>query len=244
VPVVVPEQDVTGVNDRAQLAEAAAALRRRHLDRLMRDVGVTVIDPATTYLDVDVEVGRDTVLLPGTILERGTRIGEAATIGPNTRLVGCVVDDGATVESTRGEDVRVGRGATVGPFAHLRAGTDLAAGSKVGAYVETKNATIGTGSKVPHLSYVGDATVGDGVNIACGVIVVHYDGSEEHHTTIEDGAFVGCHTALVAPVTIGAGAYTAAGSTITEDVPPDALAIARSRQTNKEGRARGRRKGS
>jgi bifunctional UDP-N-acetylglucosamine pyrophosphorylase / glucosamine-1-phosphate N-acetyltransferase len=243
VPVVVSEEVVAGVNDRAQLAEAADRLRRRHLDHLMRVVGVTVIDPATSYLDVDVEVGRDTVLLPGTLLERGTRVGEGATIGPYTRLVACVVDDGATVETTRAEGAHIGRGATVGPFAHLRTGTELAAATKVGAYVETKNAQIATGSKVPHLSYVGDATVGEGVNIACGVIVVNYDGREKHHTTIEDGAFVGCHTALVAPVTIGAGAYTAAGSTITEDVPADALAIARSRQTNKEGRARGRRKG-
>ncbi len=244
VPVLADEEVVAGVNDRAQLTAAAAVLRRRHLDHLMREVGVSVTDPATTYLDVDVEVGRDTVLLPGTILESGTRIGERATIGPNTHLTGCEVGDDAHVEASRGVDAVVGAGAQVGPFAHLRAGTALGERGKIGAYVETKNARIGTGSKLPHLAYVGDATVGEGVNVACGVIVVNYDGRDKHHTVIEDGAFVGCHTALVAPVTIGAGAYTAAGSTITEDVPPEALAIARARQTNKEGRARGRRKGS
>ena len=244
VPVVVPEEVVAGVNDRAQLADVAARLRRRHLEHLMREVGVTVVDPATTYLDVDVEVGRDTVLLPGTILERGTRIGERGVIGPNTHLTACEVSDDATVESSRGDQAAVGERATVGPFAHLRPGTQLAAGAKVGAYVETKNARIGPGSKVPHLAYIGDATVGEGVNLSCGVITVNYDGWNKHHTTVEDGAFVGCDTMLVAPVTIGAGAYTAAGSTITDDVPADALAIARSRQTVKDGWVRRRREGS
>jgi acetyltransferase-like isoleucine patch superfamily enzyme len=141
----------------------------------------------------------------------------------------------ATVHSTRGQDAEVGDGASVGPFTHLRAGTRLAARTKAGAYVETKNAVVARGSKIPHLSYVGDATVGEDVNVACGVITVNYDGFDKHHTTIEDGVFVGCDTMLVAPVTIGAGAYTAAGSTLTEDVPADALAIARSRQTVKDG---------
>lgn len=242
-PVLAPEEVVAGVNDRAQLADASAVLRRRHLDHLMREVGVTIVDPATTYLDVDVEVARDAVLLPGTILEAGTRVGERAVVGPHTHLRSCEVGADATVHSTRGEDVVIGDGATVGPFAHLRAGTRLGAGAKAGAFVETKNAVIGDGSKIPHLSYVGDATVGQGANIACGVITVNYDGAEKHHTTVEDGAFVGCDTMLVAPVTIGAGAYTAAGSTITEDVPPEALAIARSRQTVKEGWVRERRNG-
>ncbi len=241
VPVVVAESIVAGVNDRAQLAEAAVQLRRRHLNRLMREVGVTVIDPATTYLDVDVEVGRDTVLLPGTILERGTRVGERASVGPNTHLTACEVGDDATVHSSRGDDAIIGDGATVGPFAHLRTGTRLAPGTKVGAYVETKNAEIGRGSKVPHLAYIGDATVGEKVNLACGVITVNFDGKDKHHTTVEDGAFVGCDTMLVAPITIGAGAYTAAGSTLTDDVPAEALAIGRARQTNKDGWARGRR---
>ncbi len=241
VPVVVAESVVAGVNDRAQLAEAAVQLRRRHLDHLMREGGVTVMDPATTYLDVDVEVGRDTVLLPGTILERGTRVGERASVGPNTHLTACEVGDDATVHSSRGDDAVIGEGASVGPFSHLRTGTRLAPATKVGAYVETKNAVVGRGSKVPHLAYVGDATVGESVNLACGVITVNYDGKDKHHTTVEDGAFVGCDTMLVAPITIGAGAYTAAGSTLTDDVPAEALAIGRARQTNKDGWARGRR---
>ena len=241
VPVVVAESIVAGVNDRAQLAEAALQLRRRHLDHLMREGGVTVMDPATTYLDVDVEVGRDTVLLPGTILERGTRVGERASVGPNTHLTACEVGDDATVHSSRGDDAVIGEGASVGPFSHLRTGTRLAPATKVGAYVETKNAVVGRGSKVPHLAYVGDATVGESVNLACGVITVNYDGKDKHHTTVEDGAFVGCDTMLVAPITIGAGAYTAAGSTLTDDVPAEALAIGRARQTNKDGWARGRR---
>lgn len=234
-------EEIAGVNDRAQLADAATRLRANHLDHLLREVGVSVTDPATTYVDVDVEVARDVLLLPGTILEAGTRIGPGAVVGPHSHLTACTVGAGATVHSTRAEQATIGDGATVGPFSHLRAGTVLGARAKVGAYAETKNASIGEGSKVPHLAYIGDATVGSGVNVACGVITVNYDGATKSHTTIEDGAFVGCDTMLVAPVTIGAGAYTAAGSTITEDVPAGALGIARSRQTTKEGWAERRR---
>jgi bifunctional UDP-N-acetylglucosamine pyrophosphorylase / glucosamine-1-phosphate N-acetyltransferase len=239
--VVVDEEEVAGVNDRRQLADAAAVLHRRHLDHLMAEVGVTVVDPVSTHVDVDVEVGRDTVLLPGTLLEAGTRIGERVTVGPNTHLTGCEVGDDATVHSTRGEHAIIGAQAEVGPFTHLRPGTRLGARTKAGAFVQTKNATVGEGSKLPHLAYVGDATVGERVNLACGVVTVNYDGRTKSHTTVEDGAFVGCDTMLVAPVTIGAGAYVAAGSTITDDVPDGALAIARARQTNKEGWATRRR---
>jgi bifunctional UDP-N-acetylglucosamine pyrophosphorylase / glucosamine-1-phosphate N-acetyltransferase len=239
--VVVDEDEVAGVNDRRQLADAAAVLHRRHLDHLMAEVGVTVVDPTSTHVDVDVEVGRDTVLLPGTLLEGGTRIGERATVGPNTHLTGCEVGDRAIVHSTRGEAAVIGAGAEVGPFTHLRPGTRLGSRTKAGAFVQTKNATVGEGSKLPHLAYVGDATVGEGVNIACGVVTVNYDGRTKSHTTIEDGAFVGCDTMLIAPVTIGEGAYVAAGSTITDDVPDGALAIARARQTTKEGWATRRR---
>lgn len=232
--------EVAGVNDRRQLAEAAAVLRRRHLDALMEQ-GVTVLDPASTWVDVDVEVGRDTVLLPGTLLEQGTTIGEGARIGPHTHLVACQVGDGAVVHSTRGTRAVVGEGADVGPFTHLREGTRLGRATKAGAYVELKAADVGEGSKVPHLAYVGDATIGTGVNVSCGVVTVNYDGRHKHRTVVEDGAFVGCDTMLVAPVTIGAGAYTAAGSTITEDVPAGALAIARARQVVKDGWAQRRR---
>lgn len=233
--VEVDEVVVAGVNDRSQLATAGALLRARHLDHLMVEVGVTVIDPASTFVDVDIDIGRDTTLLPGTILEAGCRIGQRATIGPNTHLTGCTVGDDATVHSTRGTDAQIGDGVAVGPFTHLRPGTRLAPGAKAGAFVETKNVTVGTGSKIPHLAYIGDATVGDGANIACGVITVNYDGRDKHHTTVGDGAFVGCDTMLVAPVHIGERAYTAAGSVITDDVPDGALAIARSRQTIKDG---------
>ncbi len=239
--VTAPEAVVAGVNDRGQLAAAAMLLRAAHLSHLMTEVGVTVVDPASTYVDVDVEVARDAVLLPGTLLEGGTRVGERAVVGPHSHLTGCTVGADATVHSTRAVDAVIGDGASVGPFTHLREGTHLEAGTKAGAFVETKNAHIGEGSKVPHLAYVGDATIGRSVNVACGVITVNYDGATKSHTTVEDGAFVGCDTMLVAPVTIGAGAYTAAGSTITEDVPAGALAIARARQTIKEGWAARRR---
>lgn len=241
VPVLAPESEIAGVNDRRQLADAAAVLRRRHLDHLLTEVGASIPDPAAVWLDVDVEVAREAVLLPGTVLEAGTRIGEGAVIGPNTHLTRCAVGPGATVHSTRAEDAVIGERCTVGPFSHLRAGTVLESSAKVGAYVETKNVTVGERSKLPHLSYVGDATIGTGVNVACGVITVNYDGHTKSHTTIEDGAFIGCDTMLVAPVTIGPGAYTAAGSTITEDLPAGALGIARSRQTTKEGWAERRR---
>ena len=233
--VVADAARIAGVNDRSQLAVAAAALRRAHLEHLMRDVGVSVTDPATTYVDVDVEVARDAVLLPGTILESGTTVGPRSVIGPHSHLTRCTIGADVTLHSTRASDAEVGDGATVGPFTHLRPGTVLGRSTKVGAFAETKNAVLGEGSKVPHLAYVGDATVGERVNISCGVITVNYDGRTKSHTTIEDGAFVGCDTMLIAPVTIGAGAYTAAGSTITDDVPARALAIARSRQTTKQG---------
>ena len=227
--------EIAGVNDRSQLADAAVVLRRRHLQHLMADIGVTVVDPAATYVDVDVEVDVDATLLPGTILEAGTTVGPRAVVGPNSHLTACVVGADATVHSTRGVEAEVGEGASVGPFTHLRTGTRLGGGTKAGAYVEMKGSTIGTGSKVPHLAYVGDATVGEGVNLACGVVTVNYDGQDKYPTVVEDGAFVGCDTMLVAPVTVGEEAYVAAGSTVTEDVPPGALAIARARQVNKEG---------
>jgi len=239
VAALVAADEVAGVNDRVQLAAAAATLRQRHLESLMRD-GVSVIDPAHTYLDVDVTVGVDTELLPGTILEGATVIGAGAVIGPATHLTDCVVGDGATVHSTRAERARIGAGTEVGPFAHLRPGTVLEQGSKVGAFVQTKQTTVGAGAKIPHLSYVGDADVGEGANVACGVVTVNFDGRDKHRTTIGAGAFVGCGTMLIAPVTVGEGAYVAAGSAITDDVPPAALAIARARQVVKEGRAEGR----
>jgi bifunctional UDP-N-acetylglucosamine pyrophosphorylase/glucosamine-1-phosphate N-acetyltransferase len=234
-----PEGEIAGVNDRVQLAAAGAVLRQRHLEGLMR-AGVSVIDPAHTYVDVDVTVGVEATLLPNTILEGATSIGAGSVIGPSSHLTDCTVGEGAVVHSTRAEGAVIGSGVEVGPFAHLRPGTVLGDDAKVGAFVQTKNATVGAGAKVPHLAYVGDAEVGAGANIACGVVTVNYDGREKHRTVIGEGAFVGCGTMLVAPIRIGDGAFVGAGSTITEDVPAEALAIARARQVTKEGRAKGR----
>jgi bifunctional UDP-N-acetylglucosamine pyrophosphorylase/glucosamine-1-phosphate N-acetyltransferase len=237
--VAAPAAEVAGVNDRVQLSEAATVLRRRHLEHLMR-AGVSIVDPAHTYVDVDVRVGPESVLLPGTILEGATTIGSGAVVGPSSHLSDCTVGDGAIVQSTRADGAIIGAGVEVGPFAHLRPGTRLEAGARVGAFVQTKNAVVGEGAKIPHLSYVGDAEVGAGANVACGVVTVNYDGREKHRTVIGEGAFVGCGTMLVAPVTVGDRAFVGAGSTITDDVPSEALAIARARQVTKEGRAAGR----
>jgi bifunctional UDP-N-acetylglucosamine pyrophosphorylase/glucosamine-1-phosphate N-acetyltransferase len=235
-----PPDQVRGVNDRVELATAAALLRRRLLERLML-AGVTVADPATTYVDVDVEVGQDTVLAPLTFLEAGTRVGARCQLGPNVRLVGCSVGDDATVTQAVAVSSTIGPRATVGPFVSLRPGSDLREGSKAGTFVEVKNSTIGPGSKVPHLSYVGDADIGAGANVGAGTVFVNYDGVDKHRTVVGDGAFIGSDTMLVAPVTVGQGAQTAAGSTITKDVPPDALAIERADQRTIEGWAARRR---
>ena len=236
-----PEEEVMGVNDRVELAAAATVLRRRLLERLMLG-GVTVTDPATTYVDADVEVGQDTVLAPLTFLEAGTRVGARCRLGPNVRLVGCTVGDDATVSQAVAVSSAIGPRAVVGPFASLRPGSDLGDGAKAGTFVEVKNSTIGPGSKVPHLSYVGDADIGAGANVGAGTVFVNYDGVDKHRTVVGDGAFIGSDTMLVAPVTVGSGAQTAAGSTITKDVPPDALAIERSDQRTIEGWAARRRR--
>jgi bifunctional UDP-N-acetylglucosamine pyrophosphorylase/glucosamine-1-phosphate N-acetyltransferase len=236
-----PEEEVMGVNDRVELAAAEAVLRRRLLERLMLG-GVTVTDPATTFVDADVEVGQDTVLAPLTFLEAGTRVGARCRLGPNVRLVGCTVGDDATVTQAVAVSSAIGPRVVVGPFASLRPGTELAEGAKAGTFVEVKNSVVGPGSKVPHLSYVGDADIGAGANVGAGTVFVNYDGARKHRTTVGDGAFIGSDTMLVAPVTVGNGAQTAAGSTITKDVPPDALAIERSDQRTIEGWAARRRR--
>jgi bifunctional UDP-N-acetylglucosamine pyrophosphorylase / glucosamine-1-phosphate N-acetyltransferase len=228
------EVEVRGVNDRVELAAAGAVLRRRVLEALMTS-GVTVLDPATTYVDVDVEVGPDTVIGPLTVLEAGTRIGARCEIGPNVRLTDCTVDDEAQVTQAVAVRSHIGAGAQVGPFAYLRPGAELAPGSKVGTYVEVKNSRVGPGSKVPHLTYVGDADIGAKVNIGAGTVFVNYDGVAKHRITVGDGAFIGSDTMLVAPLDVGPGAQTAAGSTITKDVPADALAIERAEQRTVEG---------
>jgi len=212
------------VNDRAQLAVAEEILRRRILDAHMRE-GVTVRDPASTHIEASVEIGRDTVILPGTILRGGTRIGTDCVIGPNTDLQDTLVGDGALVEHSVGRGAEVGDSASVGPYSFLRPGTVLEGKAKVGAYCEVKNSRVGEGSKVPHLSYIGDAEIGAGANLGAGTITANYDGVNKYRTTLGDGAFTGVNTTLIAPVEVGEDAYTGAGAVINKDVPPGKLAV-------------------
>jgi bifunctional UDP-N-acetylglucosamine pyrophosphorylase/glucosamine-1-phosphate N-acetyltransferase len=212
-----------GVNDRAQLARAEAALRDRINDAWMR-AGVTMVDPRTTYIDASVVLEADVRILPNTLLEGATTIASGAVLGPDVRLVDTEVGSGATVSHTVARSAAIGAGCAVGPFVSLRAGTRLAAGAHVGTFVETKNAEIGEGAKVPHLAYVGDATVGPRANVGAGTITANYDGRAKHRTEIGADARIGSNTVLRAPVRIGDGAYTGAGSVVTRDVPPGALA--------------------
>ncbi|MGB8021348.1 MAG: bifunctional UDP-N-acetylglucosamine diphosphorylase/glucosamine-1-phosphate N-acetyltransferase GlmU [Candidatus Nanopelagicales bacterium] len=223
-----------GINDRVQLAAMRRELNRRELDRWMR-AGVTVVDPATTWVDVMVQLARDVTLEPGTILRGATSVAEGALVGPDTMLADCTVGEGAKVLRTHATSAVIGAGAQVGPFTFLRPGTVLGLGSKAGAYVEMKNAVVGVGSKVPHLTYVGDATIGEGSNIGAATVFVNYDGVAKHATVVGNQVRIGSDTMLVAPVTIGDGAYTAAGSVITRDVPPGALGIGRARQATIHG---------
>lgn len=225
---------VEGVNDRVQLAVLRAELNRRLLEHWMRE-GVTVVDPATTWVDVDVELARDVTLHPNTQLHGATTVGEGATVGPDTTLTDVEVGAGATVVRTHGSLAVVGEGATVGPFAYLRPGTELGARGKIGTFVETKNAQIGEGSKIPHLSYVGDATIGEHSNIGAASVTVNYDGVNKHRTVIGSYARTGSDNMFVAPVVVGDGAYTGAGTVVRRDVPPGALAVSAGSQRNIEG---------
>jgi bifunctional UDP-N-acetylglucosamine pyrophosphorylase/glucosamine-1-phosphate N-acetyltransferase len=233
--------ELRGVNSRIDLADLAAVLFARKRRALMLD-GVSLQDPATTYVDDTVEVGADTVLAPGVTLTGTTRVGARCHIHPNVRIADSVIGDDVTVldhsivvQSVVGSRVRLG------PFAHLRPHSRLADDTHVGNFVELKNTSLGRGSKANHLAYLGDAAVGERVNVGAGAITCNYDGTRKHPTVIEDDVFIGSDSQLVAPVTIGRGSYVAAGSSITEDVPPDSLAVARARQTNKPGWANGRR---
>ncbi|CAM4486482.1 bifunctional UDP-N-acetylglucosamine diphosphorylase/glucosamine-1-phosphate N-acetyltransferase GlmU [Paenibacillus macerans] len=225
-----------GVNDRVALAEAEALMRERIVRRHMLG-GVTVIDPASTYIGADVAIGSDTVIYPGTVLAGRTVIGEDCVIGPASQIEDSVIHDGAKVKHSVLSQAEVGKETTVGPFAYLRPGAKLGANVKVGDFVEIKNATLDDGAKVSHLSYIGDAKVGKNVNIGCGAITVNYDGYNKSITEIEDEAFIGSNVNLIAPVKVGKGAYVVAGSTITHSVPQGDLAIARQRQENKPGYA-------
>ena len=227
-------QETLGINSRLQLAEAEKILRQRKLVELM-DSGVTVMDPASTFVDASVSVGEDTVLYPFTWLEGETTIGRDCRIGPNSRISDSQLGDAVTLHFSYAHECKIAGGVSVGPYVHLRPDTELSAGVKVGNFVEIKNSRVGVGSKLPHLSYIGDTDIGSGVNIGSGTITVNYDGKKKHRTHIGDDAFIGCNTNLVAPVSVGAGAYIAAGSTITKDVPDGALGVGRARQSNIAG---------
>jgi bifunctional UDP-N-acetylglucosamine pyrophosphorylase/glucosamine-1-phosphate N-acetyltransferase len=223
--------ETLGINDRTQLAECAAIMRDRINHQHMLN-GVTIIDPTTTWIDVDVKIEADVVIYPGTAITGKSTIKANAVIGPRTTLVSCTVAEGAKVVESNCTDSTIGKEVKVGPFTYLRKGTVLANESKAGAFVEIKNSTVGKGSKVAHLSYVGDAQIGEESNIGAATVFVNYDGEKKHQTKIGDQVRIGSDTMLVAPVTVGDGAYTAAGSVINEDVPAGAIGIGRARQVN------------
>ncbi len=225
-----------GANDRAQLAALGRELNRRTVTRWMRD-GVTVMDPATTWIDADVVLTADVTILPGTQLLGATVVAEDAVIGPDTTLKDCEIGAGARVVRTHGELAVVGPGATVGPFSYLRPGTQLGARGKIGTFVETKNSVIGDDAKVPHLSYVGDAEIGEGTNIGAGTIFANYDGVAKNRTVVGKGAKTGSNNTFVAPVRIGDGAMTGGGTVVRKDVPDGALAVSAATQRNLEGHA-------
>ncbi|MCE1179117.1 MAG: bifunctional UDP-N-acetylglucosamine diphosphorylase/glucosamine-1-phosphate N-acetyltransferase GlmU [Micrococcales bacterium] len=232
-----------GVNDRVQLARLGKELNRRLLEQHMR-AGVSIVDPDTTWVDADVSIGQDTTILPGTQLLGATSIGAGATIGPDTTLTDTEVGDGAEVKRTESLLAVIGAGATVGPFSYLRPGTELGANGKIGGFVETKNAVIGEGAKVPHLTYCGDAEIGEGANIGAGTIFANYDGVAKHKTRIGRHSFVGSNSVLVAPVDVADGAYVGAGSALTGEVGPGQIAVARGNQRNIDGWVARRRAGT
>ncbi len=224
--------EISGVNDRVQLARAEKIMRERINKKLMLS-GVTIIDPENTYIDDDVVIGRDSVIYPGTTIEKGSVIGKNVTIGQNCRIVNSNIGDGCDVYISTVIDSSIGEDSHVGPYAYLRPNSSVGKGCKVGDFVELKNASLGDGTKASHLTYIGDATVGKNVNFGCGTVIVNYDGKNKYRTNIGDNAFIGCNSNLVSPVTVNDNAYVAAGSTITDEVPNGSLAIARSRQVVK-----------
>jgi len=232
--VVEDWHETLGINDRVQLAEMRRLLNRRLTERWMRE-GVSVIDPATTWIDVQATLGRDAIVHPNTQLHGATVLAPGAEVGPNCTLTDTFVGEGARVTNATTEGAEIGPEASVGPYTYLRPGTKLARGAKAGGFVEMKNAEIGEGSKVPHLSYVGDASIGEGCNIGAGTITANYDGVAKHRTEIGDHVFVGSDTVLIAPAKLGDGAFVAAGSAVSSPVGPGELAVARGRQRNIEG---------
>ncbi|MFA1822372.1 bifunctional UDP-N-acetylglucosamine diphosphorylase/glucosamine-1-phosphate N-acetyltransferase GlmU [Virgibacillus oceani] len=228
--------ETIGINDRAALAEAERILKQRINESHMRN-GVTIIDPVHTYIHPDVKIEQDVVIHPGTIIKDESIIEADAEIGPHCEITNCYVGKETVIKQSVATDSKIGNRVNIGPYAHIRPESVISNKAKIGNFVEVKKTKLGEGSKVSHLSYMGDADVGSNVNIGCGTITVNYDGKNKYLTTIEDDAFIGCNSNLIAPVTVGKGSYVAAGSTITKDVPGDALAVARARQSNKEGYA-------
>lgn len=226
-----------GVNDRIALAEANRLMRER-INRNHMMNGVTLIDPATTYIDADVEIGMDTVVEAGVVLKGKTKIGENCFISAHSQIIASTLEDHVVITSSHLEGAIVRQNSDVGPFGRLRPGSDIGPNVHIGNFVEVKNATIAEGTKVGHLTYVGDATLGKDINVGCGTIFVNYDGKNKAHTVVGDHTFIGCNANLIAPLEIGDNSFIAAGSTITNDVPSESLAIARSRQENKEGYAK------
>ena len=225
---------VEGVNDRVQLSELSKAYNRRICERWMRD-GVTILDPATTWIEDDVQIARDATILPGSFLQGHTVIGEGAVVGPYTTLIDAVVDAGATVERSRVQGTHIGADATIGPWTYLRPGNELGTGTKAGAFVEMKNAHIGDGTKVPHLSYVGDADLGEHTNIGGGTITANYDGVHKHYTNIGSNVHIGAGNLFVAPVEVGDNVTSGAGSVIRHAVPDDAMVYSENTQHVVEG---------
>ncbi len=243
VHVATDHVETLGCNDRVELAALRRLLRDRVNEAWMR-TGVSILDPATTWIDVTVAVDRDAVIDQNTQLRGRTVVGAEAVVGPDVTLIDTVVGPGATVLRSHAVDAEVGAGASVGPYAYLRPAARLAEKAKVGTFVEVKNSEVGAGAKVPHLSYVGDATIGARANIGAATIFVNYDGVNKHRTTVGEAAFIGCDTSLIAPVEVGPGAYVAAGSAISQDVPPGALGVTRAPQRSIEGWVARRRAGT
>ncbi|MBQ7493797.1 MAG: bifunctional UDP-N-acetylglucosamine diphosphorylase/glucosamine-1-phosphate N-acetyltransferase GlmU [Selenomonadaceae bacterium] len=225
--------ETLGINSRVQLA-AADKIFRMKKNRELMDSGVTIIDPNTTFIDYDAQIGQDTIIHPNTYIEGKTTIGEDCAIGPNIRFVDMKVGNKVTAQFSYCHEAEICDGVTLGPYVHIRPGTTIGENVKIGNFVEIKNSNVGKDSKLPHLQYIGDTDMGSGVNIGCGTVTCNYDGKNKFRTKIGDNVFIGCNTNLVAPVKVGDGAYIAAGSTITKDVPKNNLAVARSRQTNIE----------
>lgn len=230
----IPFEETMGINSRVQLSEAEKVMRKR-INQMHMDNGVTLIDPDCTYIDIDVEIGNDTIIYPGNVIQGKTVIGENCTIHSNCRIEDSIIDKNVTIQCSTILESKIGEGTTVGPFAYVRPESVIGKSARIGDFVEIKKSTIGDETKVSHLTYIGDAEIGSKCNFGCGTVVVNYDGQKKCKTVIGNNAFIGCNTNLVAPVKINSNTYIAAGSTITDEVPEGALAIARCKQVNKEG---------